>query len=248
MILRAAICVSVLLLSGHAAHADTLSDPASGTVAAADCAAPENFAKRFPKLQEKKALKKVSGGTTYELPGLLVANNKVTGAVVTSNDLYAQVLLGVARYGRDHTYAAIVHPLEGERRYEIRVSDTEYTKGTRPFFMNEIAEIYVPVAGKTVAVRRANRWEEGYCTAYNPNAPSSCYNTASASFGVSREMFEALAASDPTRPIEITARKFDGSMKACPYYFSPLSFTAPLKTIDDAAAKAEEQVRTSMKE
>lgn len=68
--------------------------------------------------------------------------------------------------------------------------------------------------------------------------PPSCFNTAIGSFAIERDLFEALASSDPAKPIAITARKSDGTMAACLVYFSPLSFKAPLLTIDDAYATA----------
>lgn len=233
---RAAAILACLLIPGEIAAGAAQPAPAPGT-ATSDCAPPANFAKRFPTLTEKKALGKVNRTVTRQSYGLLQADNPVTGAEVDSNDLYAQTMFGVAGFGRAHTYTAITQPLDGPRAYSLRISDTEYTKGTRPYFSNDLAELHIPHEGGVVVVKRTAAWEEGFCSA-SQNGPPSCYNTAIGAFGVERELFEALAARDPKRMIEITARKQDGTMAACPYYFSPLSFKATMLTIDAAYAKA----------
>lgn len=240
--LRKLTLVSCVLLAGGMTHAGAQTATEMPEAGANDCAPPGNFAKRFPKLSEKKALRKVTRRINYESPNVLKANNPVTGAEVNSNNLYAKIFMGVARYGRDHTFAAIVEPLGGERRYEIRISDTEYTTGSQPVFFNEVAELHVPYRGATVVVPRKVRWTEGFCTMVNVNGPPpDCFNTAAGSFAIGLALFEALATSDLAKPIAVLARKSDGSMAACPYYFSPLSFKALLLTIDDAYAKAAER-------
>lgn len=204
-----------------------------------DCAPPDNFSKRFPALSERRGIRRVTRRITYASPNVLKSDNAVTGAEVTSNNLYAHKFLGVAGYGRDHTYAAIVQLLGSARRYQIRISDTEYTKGSRAYFMNELTELHVPYRDGLVVVPRTGRWEEGYCEMPNVNGPPpSCFNTAIGSFEIDQELFEYLAARDPALPIEIGARKSDGTTAACPYYFSPLSFKAPMLTIDDAYGRA----------
>lgn len=237
--LRKLTLVSCVLLVGEMTHAGARTATEMPGATARDCAPPGNFSKRLPKLSEKKALRKVTRRINYESPNVLKTNNPVTGAEVNSNNLYAKILMGVARYGRDHTFAAIVEPLGGERRYEIRISDTDYTTGSQPVFFNEVAELHVPYHGATVVVPRTVSWTEGFCTMVNVNGPPpDCFNTATGSFTIERDLFEALAASDPVKPIAITARKSDGMMAACPYYFSPLSFKATLLTIDEARAAA----------
>lgn len=240
--LRLITLASCLLLAGETALAVAqVPDNASGADAH-DCAPPGNFAKRFPALTEKKALRKVTRLILRDSYGLLKPDNPVTGAEVNSNNLYAKTMFGVAGYGRDHTFAAIVQPLAGERIYEIRISDTEYTQGSQRYFTNELAELHVPYLGGTVVVQRSERWVEGFCEMFRADAPPpDCFNTAVGSFAIDLALFEALAASDPAKPIAVLARKSDGSMTACPYYFSPLSFKAPLLTIDDAYAKAAER-------
>lgn len=240
--LRLITLTSCLLLAGETALAVAqVPDNASGADAH-DCAPPGNFAKRFPALTEKKALRKVTRLILRESYGLLKPDNPVTGAEVNSNNLYAKTMFGVAGYGRDHTFAAIVQPLAGERIYEIRISDTEYTQGSQRYFTNELAELHVPYLGGTVVVQRSERWVEGFCEMFRADAPPpDCFNTAVGSFATDLALFEALASSDPAKPIAVLARKSDGSMTACPYYFSPLSFKAPLLMIDDAYAKAAER-------
>lgn len=231
--LRAMTLFACLLIAG-AQPAAAVPDAAAG-----DCAPPDNFAKRFPGLSEKKALGKVSRRIKHESPNVLKRGNPVTGAEVNSNNLYAMTFLGVARYGHDHTFAAIVQPLGGDRSYEIRISDTEYTTGSQPVFFNEIAQLHVPYRGATMVVPRTVSWTEGFCSAIDVTGPPpDCFNTATGSFTIDRDLFEALAASDPAKPIAMAARKTDGTMAACPYYFAPLSFKAPLLTIDKAYAKA----------
>jgi hypothetical protein len=240
--LRKLTLVSCLLLAGEMTHAGARSATEMPGATARDCAPPDNFSKRFPKLSENKALGKVTRLILRESYGLLRPDNPVTGAEVNSNNLYAKTMLGVAGYGRDHTFAAIVQPLGGERVYEIRISDTEYTQGSQAVFFNEVAELHVPYKGGTVVVPRKASWTEGFCGAVNVNGPPpSCFNTAIGSFTIERDLFEALAASDPAKPIAMAARKTDGAMGACPYYFSPLSFKATLLRIDDAYAKAAER-------
>lgn len=240
--LRKLTLVSCLLLAGGMTDAGARTATDSPDAGERECAPPENFAKRFPKLSEKKALGKVTHLMLRETYGLLKADNPVTGAEVTSNNLYAKTFVGVAGYGRDHTFAAIVQPLGGERSYEIRISDTEYTEGSQAVFFNEIAELHVPHQGGIVVVPRKVSWTEGFCGAVNVNGPPpGCFNTAIGSFTIERDMFEALAASDPAKPIAMAARKTDGTMAACPYYFAPLSFKATLLTIDEAYAKAAER-------
>lgn len=236
--LRRLILASCLMLVGETSQAGAqVSAPATR-----ECAPPENFAKRFPKLTEIKALRKVTRRILYESSNVLKPGNPVTGAEVNSNNLYAKTFLGVAGYGRDHTFAAIVQPLGGERRYEIRISDTEYTQGSQAVFFNEIAELHVPYQGGTVVLPRTVSWTEGFCEMFRADAPPpDCFNTAVGSFAINLALFEALATSDPAKPFAVLARKSDGSMAACPYYFSPLSFKALLLTIDDAYAKAAER-------
>lgn len=239
MMIRAAIGVACVLMVGCIAQGAAPEAFAAPSAAASDCAPPDNFAKRFPTLDERKAKRKVTQRITYVSPNVMKADNPVTGAFVTSNNLYAKIFLGVPQYGRDHTFAAITQPLAGERKYALRISDTEYTKGSQAYFINQLAELHVPVDGQIVVVPRTDRWEEGYCASADVNGPpADCFNTAIGSFDVSREIFEALAASDPSKPIPINARMRDGTMKACPYYFAPLSFKATLLTIDEAFAKA----------
>jgi len=235
MIFRAAAMLACLVLPGEIAAGVAQPLPASGNPAG-DCAPPANFAKRFPTLTEKQALKKVNVQITRQSYGLL-ADHPVTGAEVDSNDLYARTMFGVAGYGRGHTYTAITQPLEGPRTFSLRISDTEYTTGSQPILYNELAELHIPHAGGTVVVKRSVPWQEGFCS-NKTNAPPSCYTTAIGAFNVERDLFEALAARDPATPIEVAARKRDGTMTACPYYFSPLSFKATLLTIDKAYAKA----------
>lgn len=240
--LRKLTLVSCLLLAGGMTDAGAQTAANIPDAGERECALPENFAKRFPKLSERKALGKVTRLILRESYGLLRPDNPVTGAEVNSNNLYAKTMLGVAGYGRDHTFTAIVQPLGGERVYEIRISDTEYTQGSQAVFFNEVAELHVPYKGGTVVVPRKVSWTEGFCGAVNVNGPPpGCFNTAIGSFTIERDMFEALAASDPAKPIAMAARKTDGAMGACPYYFSPLSFKATLLTIDDAHAKAAER-------
>lgn len=235
--LRHLTLLSCLLLAGGLAPAGAQ----NAAPTASDCAPPDNLAKRFPKLTEKKALRKVTRRIEYQSPNVLKPNNPVTGAEVNSNNLYAQTFIGVARYGRDHTFAAIMQPLGGERSYEIRISDTEYTTGSQPYFINELAELHIPSDGEVLVVPRSSRSELGFCGPINPNIPRDCFNTATGAFAIERELFEELAARDPAKPIVMAARKIDGSMAACPYYFAPLSFKATLLTIDDAYAKALEK-------
>ena len=238
--LRKLTLVSCLLLAGGMTQAGARTATEIPDAEASNCAPPDNFAKRFPKLTEKKALGKVTRRIEYLSPNVLKPDNPVTGAEVNSNNLYAKTMLGVAGYGRDHTFAAIVQPLGGTRSYEIRISDTEYTQGSQAVFFNEVAELHVPYRGGTVVVPRTVSWTEGFCQMVRADAPPpGCFNTAVGSFAIDLALFEALAASDPAQPIAITARKSDGSMSACPYYFSPLSFKALLLTIDDAYAAAE---------
>jgi hypothetical protein len=241
--LRAAILPSILLMLGEMAHGGAPQSAAAQTAAERPCAPPENFSKRFPKLSEKKAVRKVTRSITRRTYGLLQTDNPVTGAEVTSNNLYAQTFLGVSRYGRDHTFAAIIQPLDGPRTYAIRISDTEYTTGSQPYFVNDLADLHVSHRGRTVVVPRSDRFEEGFCGPLKENAPRNCFNTATGSFAIERELFEELAASDPAKPIAITARKSDGTMAECPYYFSPLSFKATLLTIDEAFAEAAAKAR-----
>lgn len=233
---RAVVYVSCLLILGEMTQGSAQS-PAAPGLAESDCAPPANFSKRFPKLTEKKALRKVNSRITYESPSLIATNNRVTGTEVDSNDLYARTMFGVAGFGRDHTYTAIVQRLEGPRTYSIRISDTEYTTGSQPYFVNELAELHIPTSTGVIVVPQSERWEEGFCSR-RPNEPDTCFNTAIGAFTIDQALFEELAARDPAKPIEIAARKKDGTMLACPYYFSPLSFKATLLTIDKAYADA----------
>lgn len=195
------------------------------------------FPSASPKSPKKKALDKVSHRTLRQLPGLFKANNLVTGTEVDSNDLYAQTFMGGTGYGRNHTYAAIVQMIEGERTYSIRISDTEYTEGSQPYFSNDLTELHIEHDGKVIVVPRTVAWEEGFCSA-RPDRLPRCFNTAIGSFVIERELFEALAARDPAKTFTVAARKRDGTMAACPYVFSPLSFKAPMLKIDEAFAAA----------
>lgn len=236
MFLRAAFYVSTVLILGVASHGSAQTAPAQ-SAAQEDCAPPPNFSERFPKLTEKKALGKVSRRTLRQLPGLFKANNLVTGTEVDSNDLYAQTFMGGTGYARNHTYAAIVQMIGGERTYSIRISDTEYTEGSQPYFSNDLTELHIEHDGKVIVVPRTQAWEEGFCST-RPDRLPKCYNTAIGSFTIERDLFEALAARDPAKTFTVAARKRDGTMTACPYYFSPMSFKAPMLKIDEAFAAA----------
>lgn len=211
----------------------------------ADCTPPASFSKRFPALTLKKALKQVSKSTLHESPNVIKRQNPVTGTLVNSENLYAQKLFGVSRYGDDHTFAAISQTLEGPKSHSIVVSNTNYTSGSKDTVRNELAEIYIRQDGQILAVPLTAFSESGYCSA-SENGPDSCFSTGYAHFDVDEGLFGALARSDPQEAVVVTARRLDGNMAECPLYFSPLSFKSVEMTIDEsynkAAAKREKQI------
>lgn len=204
----------------------------------ADCAPPRNFSKRFPKLTLEKALKKVSSRINHESPSVVQRRNPVTGARVTSEDLYAQEFLGVSGFGKGHTFAAIGQALGGAKNYAITVSNTVYTKGSKETVFNQLAELYIKQGTAITAVPLSDTSEIGWCTQNPAPEPDSCFSTRYSDFTVDQAMFEALANANPQQAIAVTWKRTDGEMAQCPFYFSPLSFKAPLLSIDEAYAKA----------
>ena len=241
-ILLAAVAGS-LLSWGSAAAAPSGSEPITdlrdaGHPSYADCAPPANFAKRFPQLTLKKALKAVSSDITYESPSVVEPRNPVTGAGVTSENLYARKFFGSSRYGADHTFAAINQTLGGAKNYAIMVSNTVYTAGSKETVFNNLAELYVKQGTTITAIPLSNSSEIGWCTQNPSPQPASCFSTRYSDFAVDQALFETLANADPQQAIAVTWKRTDGQMAQCPLYFSPLSFKATLLAIDEAHAKA----------
>ena len=204
----------------------------------ADCAPPRNFAKRFPKLTLEKALKKVSFRINHESPSVVQRRNPVTGARVTSENLYAQEFLGVAGFGKGHTFAAIGQSLGGAKNYAIMVSNTVYSKGSKETVFNQLAELYIKQGTNFTAIPLSDTSEIGWCTQNTAPEPEDCFSTRYSDFAVEQALFETLANSNPSEAIAVTWKRTDGEMAQCPLYFSPLSFKAPLLSIDKAYARA----------
>lgn len=215
-----------------------LRDPAHDRYS--DCTPPKNFADRFPGLTLQRGLKRVSSSTIHESPSLIATRNPVTGTRVTSENLYVRRVFGIIRYGNDHTFAAISQPLEEPRAFSMMVSNTNYSQHNKQTADNELAELYVPLDGKIVTVPLSGSSESGYCTA-NENGIYSCFSTGYSHFNVDPALFQALAESDPQEAIAVTSKRLDGTMSACPLYFSPLSFKAVLLSIDEAYEEAAEK-------
>ena len=203
-----------------------------------DCAPPPNFAKHFPKLTQQKAVKKISSGVTHESPSVVQRRNPVTGARVTSEDLYAGKFLWAPRYGKDHTFAAIGQGLGGPKNYAIMVSNTVYSKGSKETVFNQLAELYIKQGTNFTAIPLSDTSEIGWCTQNTAPEPEDCFSTRYSDFAVEQALFETLANSDPSEAIAVTWKRTDGEMAQCPLYFSPLSFKAPLLSIDKAYARA----------
>lgn len=204
----------------------------------ADCAPPPNFAKRFPKLTLEKALKKVSFYINHESPSVVQPRNPVTGARVESEDLYAKEFLGIAGYGKGHTFTIIGQSLGGPKNYAMVVSNTVYTTGTKETVFNNLAELYVKQGASITAIPLSDTSEMGWCSQKPAPQPDSCFSTRYSEFSVDQALFEALANSDPQQSIAVTWKRTDGEMAQCPLYFSPLSFKSTLLSIDEAHAKA----------
>lgn len=204
----------------------------------ADCAPPPSFSKRFPVLTQQKAVKKTSSRIIYESPSLVQTRNKVTGARVESEDLYARDFLGMTGYGKGHTFAAIGQPLGGAKNYAIIVSNTVYSTGTMETVFNQMAELYIKQGTTITTIPLSDSSEIGWCSKKPAPQPDSCFSTRYSDFTVDQAMFESLANADMRAPIAVTWKRTDGEMAQCPLYFSPLSFKAPLLTIDEAYAKA----------
>ncbi len=204
----------------------------------ADCAPPANFAKRFPKLTLQKALKAVSSDINYESPSVIEPRNPVTGARVTSENLYARKILGISRYEDDHTFAEIGQPLDGPKNYFMVVSNTNYSNGSTVTRRNDVAEIYLKRGDSILSIPLTASSEIGYCSGevIDPSRP--CFSTAYAHLRVDSDLFETLANADPQQAIALTWKRTDGEMAQCPLYFSPLSFKATLLSIDAAHGKA----------
>lgn len=182
-------------------------------------------------------MRRVSSSTIHDSPSLIATRNPVTGTRVTSENLYARRTLGITSYGNDHTFAAISQPLEGPRVLSIMVSNTNYSKGSKVNVYNDLAEVYVKQGDQIVAVPLSGSTELGYCSAQQ-DGPDSCFSTGYSRFDVDQSLFETLADSDPEQAIVITTKRLDGTMSACPLYYSPLSFKAVLLSIDEAFGEA----------
>ena len=210
-----------------------------------DCKPPKNFSKRFSKTTLEKAIDNSSTGISHEKPGPLEQKNPVTGAGVTSNDVYATTIFGFVRYGYDHTYAGISQKLGEEKKYSIYVSNTNYSAGSKRLILNDLAEIYLSQGGAIKTVPLTYGGENGFCSWTGANKLDTCFSTATGQFDVDAATFQALADADPVKPIIVTSKRRDGTMSACPLYYSPLSFKAPLSLIDAqynrAVAKRERQ-------
>ncbi|QDH35074.1 hypothetical protein [Porphyrobacter sp. YT40] len=204
----------------------------------ADCAPPQAFAKRFPQLTLKKALGKVGADINYESPSVIEPRNPVTGARVTSENLYARKVLGIARYKDDHTFAEIAQPLEGPRNYFMVVSNTNYSNGSTITRRNDVAEIYLKRGDVILPIPLETASEIGFCSGDILDQTKPCFSTAYARLRVDSDLFETLANADPQQAITATWKRTDGEMAQCPLYFSPLSFKATLLSIDEAHAKA----------
>lgn len=204
----------------------------------ADCAPPPNFSKRFPVLTQQKAVKKISSRIIYESPSLVQTRNRVTGARVESEDLYAQDFLGMTGYGKGHTFAAIGQPLGGAKNYAINVSNTVYSTGSKETVFNQLAELYIKQGTTITTIPLSDSSEIGWCSQKPAPQPDSCFSTRYSDFTVDQAVFESLANADMREPIAVTWKRTDGEMAQCPLFFSPLSFKAPLLTIDEAYAKA----------
>lgn len=238
-----AVVAGSLLLLGSGSAAQNMSEPGPDPrdpdhPRYAECAPPPAFAKRFPQLTLKKALGKVSANINYESPSVIEPRNPVTGARVTSENLYARKVLGSPRYEDDHTFAEIGQPLSGPRNFFMVVSSTNYTHGSTITRRNELAEIFVKRGDAIIPIPLGRSSEIGFCFGEVIDPTKPCFSTAYAHLRVDNELFETLANSDPQQAIAVTWKRTDGEMAQCPLYFSPLSFKATLLSIDEAYAKA----------
>lgn len=203
-----------------------------------DCAPPENFSKRFPATTLDQAIERSTGYITHGRPGPLASKNPVAGAMVESLNVYVGKFFGIPIYGHRHSYARIAQTLDGPKLYSMLVSSTNYSTISKNQILNDIAEIYVPIAGQVRVLPLSAESEQGFCSYAGESKADTCFSTATAEFALDAEQFAALANADPAAPIVVPAKTHDGKMLACPLYFSPMSFKAPLMMIDDQFAKA----------
>lgn len=231
------LTAALLFASAAQAQFNTGSKDASDP-SYADCNPPASFAKKFPTLTLDKAIKKVNRAIIYESPSLIQSRNPVTGASVSSDDFYANSNLGFKSYGNDHTYAFIGQGLGGPRNFDMRVSNTTYSHGSKVFAETDYSEIFVNIGGRIVPVSLSGESELGFC---NSGQGNPCFSTATAMFAIDEALFEEMANADPKKPILATAMRKSGVMASCPLYFSPISFKATLASFDDAYAKAEKK-------
>jgi hypothetical protein len=248
-------CAGLSASAAWAAPELTATDTASSSVAAddlgaalpetdpahpryRDCVPPENFSKRFPATTLDQAIKRSTGYITHDRPGPLASKNAVAGAMVDTNNVYVGKVFGIPVYGHRHGYTLIAQTLDGPKLYRMLVSSTNYSTISKNLILNDIAEIYVPIAGQVRALPLSDQSEQGFCSYAGEGKADNCFSTATASFALDAEQFAALANADPAMPIIVPAKNHDGKMLACPLYFSPLSFKAPLLMIDAQLAKA----------
>lgn len=203
-----------------------------------DCQPPENLAKRLPSTTLEQAVSRSTSYLTYDRPGPLARENPVTGALANSDKVYAKLSFGIPIYGKGHTYASVSQPLDGPKQFSIHVSSTNYSTGSKILILNDIAEIFISIGGKTRAVTLTSASEQGWCSAAGQGQLDNCFSTATANFTVDEDLFQALASGRADEAILVPAKLHSGEFRACPLYFAPLSFKAPLQLIDTQVAKA----------
>lgn len=206
-----------------------------------DCSPPKNFSKRIPKVTLKKAIKKSGGGIHYAKPGPLERVNPVTGAGVSSINVYSGKFFGFTKYDHDHTFAGISQKLGGEKNYSIYASNTNYSTISKRRALIQLAELYWKQGDQIETISLTEDSENGFCSWAGAGKPDTCFSTATARFVIEKDTFEALANADLSKPIVVTSKLLNGEMSKCPLYYSPLSFKAPLTMIDAQYEKAEKK-------
>lgn len=203
------------------------------------CKPPADFAKRFPKYNLKKVMKRSSKGSMTEgsMIDALRAKSMLIGAHVDTNDVYRQKAFGMPITRGNMAYAGIRQKFGEQKKHYIGLTLSKNDVYYPPYVSSPSDEIFVPVGPDLRHFKKTGNWRSRGCASANPPAPKQCFATAYVEFEIDPETFNHIAKSDPSQPFLIIGKKYGGKLPQCPYYLSPLSFKATSLLIDEQYKK-----------